>query len=257
MKAEGRPSLSNHFILFQRLPLIYARVPKVANTSVKAALTRLLEQPPKEGFRTTTDAFWRKGTNGETTMVDAEAALTHRSTHFIFSFVRNPFDRLVSAYNNKLQENDELSTAMQQMGLQQHMPFDAFVKIVADTTDQDLDVHLLPQSRILCADSLPVPGFIGLMEAMDDHWRLLRRRMRQFGLPPLGKLPTKNVRRGGTADLSHYFGKDALIDLALTRYRQDVELFYPNQPIDALARGTMTSEPTAWERLIEPVGSLA
>ncbi|MEB3319773.1 MAG: sulfotransferase family protein [Cyanobium sp.] len=241
MSSPDQPTLPEHYILFQRIPLIYARVPKVANSSVKAALTRLLEQPPEEGYRTTADVMWRRGTHGETCMVDARAAQLRRSSHFIFSFVRNPFDRLVSAYNNKLVENDHLSTAMQRMGLERHMPFQRFLEILMDTADADLDVHLLPQSAILCLDGVPVPGFIGRMEAMVDHWQLLRRRMRQAGLPPLGKLPTKNVRRGGNTDLSGHFHDPHLVDLALRRYRQDVELFYGDQDLERLAAGELSS----------------
>lgn len=230
-------TLEEHYILFQHIPLIYARVPKVANSSVKAALTRLLEQPPEEGYRTTADAMWRKGTHGETTMVDALAARQRRSSHFIFSFVRNPFDRLVSAYNNKLVENDHLSTAMQRMGLERHMPFERFLQVVADTADEDLDVHLLPQSAILCLDGIPIPRFIGQMEQMGDHWQLLRKRMRQAGLPALGKLPSKNVRRGDSDDVSNYFHLPRLIEIAYSRYQQDVDTFYPRQDIASLARG--------------------
>ena len=240
--------MSEHFIQFQNLPLIYGRVPKVANSSVKAALTRLLEQPPEEGYRTTADAFWRKGTHGETAMIGAEQALQKRSSHFIFSFVRNPFDRLVSAYNNKLIENDSLSTAMQRMGLERQMPFRRFLEVVAATADADLDVHLLPQSSILCVEGVPVPGFIGQMEAMAEHWQLLRQRMRQAGLPALGKLPSKNVRRTGGSDLSPYFNDDSLITLARDRYRQDVELFYGAHPLEQLARGQLGREPRPLER---------
>ncbi len=240
--------LGEHFILFQHLPLIYGRVPKVANSSVKAALTRLLRQPPEEGYRTTADVFWRRGTHGETRMISGEEAQLRRATHFIFSFVRNPFDRLVSAYNNKLVENDHLSTAMQRMGLERHMPFQRFLEVVNETADADLDVHLLPQSRILCANGTPVPDFIGQMEAMAEHWQVLRRRMRQAGLPPLGKLPSKNVRRGGDTDLSGHFSGDTVIELALRRYGGDVRLFYPNHDIEALARGQLTALPRPLEK---------
>jgi dermatan 4-sulfotransferase 1 len=243
----------DHFILFTRLPLIYGRVPKVANSSVKAALTRLLEQPPEEGFRTTADVLWRKGTHGETTMIDAAAALERRSSHFCFSFVRNPFDRLVSAYNNKLIENDHLSTAMQRMGLERKMPFRRFLEVVAATADADLDVHLLPQSSILCSGGVPVPGFIGQMEAMAEHWQLLRRRMRQAGLPALGKLPSKNVRRGGDTDLSDHFRDDTLMDLAHQRYRDDVRLFYGDHDLRLLARGQLSGDSRPLERLSHPV----
>lgn len=249
--------LGEHFIQFQRIPLIYGRVPKVANSSVKAALTRLLEEPPEEGLRSTADAFWRRGTHGETTMIDAETALLRRASHLIFSFVRNPFDRLVSAYNNKLIEIASVPGAMERMGLEKNMPFEGFLEVVADTDDADLDVHLLPQSSILSLDGTIVPSFIGKLEAMPEHWQVLRRRMRQWGLPALGRLPSKNVRRGGDTDLSTYFDSPRIIELALGRYLQDVEIFYPDQPIEELARGNLPNPPAIWERLPEPVGSLA
>jgi hypothetical protein len=258
MMAADTPAmaLGEHFILFEHIPLIYGRVPKVANSSVKAALTRLLEQPPDEGWRTTSDAFWRRGTHGETRLIDAETASQRRASHLIFSFVRNPFDRLVSAYNNKLIENDSLSGAMERMGLERGMPFERFLEVVIHTADADLDVHLLPQSTILCHEGVPVPSFIGKLEAINEHWRALRRRLRQWGLPPLGRLPAKNVRRDGNTDLSGYFHNPQLIDLVLERYRQDVELLYADQPLDQLAQGILTQSPAVWERWSEPVGSL-
>lgn len=243
-----QPDQGEHFILFNRLPLIYGRVPKVANSSVKAALTRLLEQPPEEGYRTTADALWRKGTHGETCMINAAEAMERRSSHFCFSFVRNPFDRLVSAYNNKLIENDHISTAMQRMGLERGTPFHRFLEVVAATADADLDVHLLPQSSILCVKGIPVPEFIGKMEAMGEHWQSLRQRMRQAGLPALGKLPSKNVRRSGESDLSQYFSNDQLIGLAWNRYRQDVELFYAEQQLEQLAHGRLSATAEPLER---------
>ncbi|MFO8236774.1 MAG: sulfotransferase family protein [Prochlorococcaceae cyanobacterium] len=250
------PALGQHFILFERLPLIYGRVPKVANSSVKAALTRLLEQPPEEGWRSTSDAFWRRGTHGETRLIDAEAASQRRASHLIFSFVRNPFDRLVSAYNNKLIEIAAPPAGMERMGLERGMPFEAFLEVVAGTADADLDVHLLPQSTILCREGVPVPSFIGKLEAMAEHWQQLRRRLRQWGLPALGRLPSKNVRRDGGTDLSDHFNSQRRIELALERYTTDVRLFYPDQPVETLASGTLTHPPAVWERWSEPVGSL-
>jgi dermatan 4-sulfotransferase 1 len=230
-------TLDEHFILFENIPLIYARVPKVANSSVKAALSKLLELPPNEDCRITADATWRKGTKGQTSMVNACAARRRRSSHFIFSFVRNPFDRLVSAYNNKLVENDHLSPAMVHMGLEQNMPFDRFLEVVAATPDEELDVHLLPQSSILCINGLPVPSYIGKLEDMDHHWQLLRRRMLQAGLPDPGNLPRKNVRRSDLSDLPQYFNTERRIELGANRYRDDLNIFYRTIDPGVLARG--------------------
>ena len=197
--------------------------------------------------------LWRKGTHGETQMINAADALERRSSHFCFSFVRNPFDRLVSAYNNKLVENNHISTAMQRMGLGLGMPFHTFIEIVSDTADADLDVHLLPQSSILCISGVPVPNFIGKLEAIPDHWLRLRRRMRQAGLPALGRLPTKNVRRAGDTDLSGYFNNDKLIERALARYRYDVQLFYPEHDLDRLACGELSGSAQPLERDRVPI----
>jgi hypothetical protein len=255
MRHIGGPNAQHdeHFILFMRLPLIYGRVPKVANSSVKAALTRLLDEPPEEGYRTTADSFWRKGTHGETCMITATAAMERRSSHFSFSFVLNPFDRLVSAYNNKIVENNHLSSAMQGMGLKLGMPFSSFLEVLADTAEEELDVHLLPQSSILCATGIPIPGFVGKMEAMAEHWKLLRRRMQQAGLPALGKLPNKNVRRSGDDNLRSYFQNDLLIERAWRRYRNDLELFYSEQDIDQMAHGRLSGAVLPLERSAGPI----
>ncbi|MBM5792427.1 MAG: sulfotransferase family protein [Cyanobacteria bacterium K_DeepCast_0m_m1_088] len=244
-------TVDEHFILFETIPLIYARVPKVANSSVKASLSKLLELPPDDDCRTTADATWRRGTHGQTRMVNVFDARRRRSSHFIFSFVRNPFDRLVSAYNNKLLENDHLSPAMERMGLERHMPFDRFLDVVADTADADLDVHLLPQSTILCIDGLPIPSFIGKLEAMDNHWQRLQRSMHQAGLPAVGNLPRKNVRRTDVSDLPAYFNSRSRIDLAAHRYADDLALFYGDCEPGQLACG----EPEANPAPIEPAGS--
>lgn len=230
---------SEHYILFQKFPLIYARIPKVANSSIKAALTRLLSKPPEESYRTTSDMMWRKGTNGETTMIEAHAAQQRRSSHFIFTFVRNPFDRLVSAYNNKIIENTHLSTAMRRMGLELNMPFQTFLEITCNTGDADLDVHLLPQSKILLHRNSLVPRFIGRMETMEEDWTILRRRLRQSGLPSLGRLPEKNIRRSGDNDLACYYCSDYLIQSTINRYNEDIKLFYGDQDVHELAKGNL------------------
>jgi len=159
-----------NFILFKDLPLLYGRVPKVANSSIKAALSRLLKTAPQEGIRTTSDSFWKTGTNGETSMLSNHEARMLRGTHFSFSFVRNPFDRLVSAYNNKLLELATIPGRMKAMGLRHSMPFGDFLEVVASTRDDDLDVHLLPQSSILCLNGELIPNFIGHLETMQEDW---------------------------------------------------------------------------------------
>ena len=228
-----------HFIRFRDVPLLYGRVPKVANSSIKAALCRLLKSPQDKGVRTTADSFWRTGTNGETSMLSNHDARMCRGTHFSFSFVRNPFDRLVSAYNNKLIELEQIPGRMQAMGLEHSMPFGDFLSVVAATSDDDLDIHLLPQSSILCLKGQLIPNFVGHLETMGQDWALLQQLLRRERLPQLGKLPAKNVRRNtNDRDVPRYFEDPGLVRIVAERYGNDLECFYGDQTTEQLIQGT-------------------
>ena len=225
----------HHFIHIKHLNLLYGRVPKVANTSIKAVLCRLLPQKPNRGIKTTSDRFWRDYTHQQTELLSPGQARKLRSTHFSFSFVRNPFDRLVAAYNNKVIEIEAPPLPMQRMGISHGMAFETFLEILSKSPAESFDVHLMPQSQILCAGERLVPKFIGRMEDMNYHWKILRRRMRRSGIIIAKDLPEKNVRRGGErASLRPYFSNTQLIDQVINIYGRDLELFYPKLSIDQL-----------------------
>ena len=227
-----------NFILFKDLPLLYGRVPKVANSSIKASLSRLLKTDPPDGVRTTSDNFWKTGTNGETSMLSNHEARMLRGTHFSFSFVRNPFDRLVSAYNNKLLELATIPERMKAMGLRHSMPFGDFLEVVASTRDDDLDVHLLPQSSILCLNGELIPNFIGHLETMQEDWVKLQQELSREGLPKLGRLPQKNVRRNSDhRDVPRYFQDPNFVRLVSQRYGNDLKIFYGNRSNEQLIQG--------------------
>ena len=227
-----------NFILFKDLPLLYGRVPKVANSSIKASLSRLLKTDPPDGVRTTSDNFWKTGTNGETSMLSNHEAMMLRGTHFSFSFVRNPFDRLVSAYNNKLLELATIPERMKAMGLHHSMPFEDFLEVVASTRDEDLDVHLLPQSSILCLNGQLIPNFIGHLETMQEDWENLQQELSREGLPKFGRLPQKNVRRQSDHhDIPRYFKDPNSVRLASERYGNDLNIFYGNCSNEQLIKG--------------------
>ena len=237
---------TKHFILFDQLPLMYGRVPKVANTSIKATLSGLLQEKPEKGMRSTSDSFWSHNTHGETKLITPQEAISKRGSHFCFSFVRNPFDRLVSAYNNKILELEDVTKPMQEMGLVHNMPFREFIACIVNTPDEQLDVHLLPQASILSIDGQVIPSFVGQIEHIQAHWKSLQQWMRKEGLPVLSSIPEKNVRRGDDhSDLPKYYSDPEIVRFVEERYREDVELFYKETSIQELISGTKvkTSEP--------------
>ena len=226
-----------HFILFRDIPLLYGRVPKVANSSIKATLCKLLNQQPNGGIKTTADRFWRENTHGETQLVTPQQARRLRSSHFSLSFVRNPVDRLVAAYNSKMLEIDDVPLPMKKMGLWHGMAFDEFIETVCKADPDLMDNHVRPQAEMLLSDNKLVPKFVGRMEHMNDHWRRLRRRMKLEGLPSLGAIPQKNVRREGRNDIRILFHSTALIDMVIERYEGDFNRFYSDYSVDVLLDG--------------------
>ena len=216
---------------------MYGRVPKVANSSIKSSLCKLLNTKPNGNIKTTADRFWNQNTHSETELISTRQARRLRTTHFSFSFVRNPFDRLVAAYNNKILEIEDVPGPMKQMGLYHSMPFEEFINIICQADPAELDNHVKPQAEILLTDNKIVPKFVGRLEHIDNDWRQLRKRMKLEGLPTLGFLPQKNVRRSSRTDIASYFNNTALIDLTLERYAVDFQIFYEPYNVSQLLGG--------------------
>lgn len=225
---------THHFIHFKKQKLLYGRVPKVANTSIKHALCSLLVETPTEGMKTTSDRFWREFTNNETELLSPLQARKLRKTHFSFTFVRNPFDRLVAAYNNKVIEIDHPPRPMQKMGIHHGMSFHDFVDIIVNNKPENFDVHIMPQATILCSGSQLVPKFVGRMEEMTSHWRYLRKSMNRNGIKIRKTLPHKNSRRSEKKSLHDYFESKDLILKVADLYRDDINIFYPDVSIEHL-----------------------
>ena len=224
----------HHFIRMKRHNLLYGRVPKAANSSIKAALCRLLSERPPKGTKTTSDKFWQHETNQETELITLRRARKYRRSHFSFSFVRNPFDRLIAAYNNKVIEIEAPPLPMQNMGITNGMSFDAFLDVLIETPFKHYDVHVLPQNQLLCIGNQIVPKFVGRVEQINEHWAELRDILARRGIDVMESLPQKNVRRSDRGSLQSYFTSDALIEKTMRIYGDDVRLFYNDVSVDHL-----------------------
>ena len=223
-----------HFIRFKQQRLLYGRVPKAANSSIKAAMCRLLSEGPPKKTKTSADSFWQNQTGNQTELITPERARILSVNHFSFSFVRNPFDRLIAAYNNKVIEIEEPPLPMQNMGITHGMSFETFLDILIDTPYKKFDVHVLPQSQILCIGNQIVPKFVGRVEQIDDHWADLRSILASRGIEVMQSLPQKNVRRSDRRGLQSHFSSDSLIEKTMKIYGNDVRLFYNDVSVDHL-----------------------
>lgn len=216
-----------HFVVIPDLKIAFGRVPKVANSSIKAALARHVEHDPDGPVKPTRDLFWIEATDGRTKMVSPQDAAALKD-YFVFAFTRNPFDRLVSCYNNKIVESKALPDNFAKLGFAKGMTFDAFAARIASIDDAGADTHFQSQASMLTVSGRIVPSFVGRFENLQDDWQALDTALFQHAGIRIGRLEKRNYRRGNTTDLKDYFASNETFALVRQRYADDFRLFYPD-----------------------------
>jgi hypothetical protein len=213
---------------------VYVATPKVASSSIKWALLPLLQEAdltPEEiaaqpqfphihrylrrvDVHLARDQFERRRRRGA------------YADYFCFSFVRNPWDRLVSCYLSKVAGPGPHPVRMRLGGrtgaFARGMPFAEFVRIVCDTPDERSNVHLASQTSILCdAAGALLPDFVGRFENLAADFAAVARRIAPERELPL---PARNPSGTGGRDYRAYYS-DADAARVGQRYARDAALF--------------------------------
>ncbi|MGH2760705.1 MAG: sulfotransferase family protein [Actinomycetota bacterium] len=196
--------------------LVYVKTPKVATGSVVAALTSFAagehavdEQRAIEQVAAATARYQRGAFAPEIRRL--------AKTAFTFSFVRNPLDRLLSAYTHqKRLRQVESKTIFVQHGIAFDATFPEFVESIAELPDDSCNVHVRSQHKFVCDADGPLVEYMGRFERLEDDWSVLQSR---FGLPGL---PIRHASDHRPYTESY---TPALARLAADRYRRDIELF--------------------------------
>ena len=195
------------------LGLAYVSIPKVACTSIQSTLVRsardvrMCRRLPARGRR-----------------------------HITFTFIRNPFERLVSCYRDKVlrfqshtghYHFDTRYSRILIRGLfgaefRADMSFADFVELVVRIPDWLADAHFKSQSAILAASGCRFPAFVGRFENLSGDWAELSR------AHGLGPLPHQNAG-GGCDTWANYYADLNTVDVVAARYARDLEgLGYEN-----------------------------
>lgn len=156
-----------------RLNAVYVNNPKVACSTIKLALQRAEAQVPDWQPRTSVHDHAASPllTWPALTMDNWTANLADR---FVFSFVRNPFARLRSAYLNKVYEPQKKGIHRVRAGFDaDYRPsFDEFVAAVCDTDPLQHDAHWRPQSLNLSVGRITF-DYVGRLEQFSDDWGVI------------------------------------------------------------------------------------
>lgn len=184
--------LMHGFHYSEKYKALYVEVPKCACSSIKRKIQNYEHGVPGEGLldignvhakRKNPYALPGYAFRNVKGLMDAGfvGALTSSSV-FRYSFVRNPYERLLSAYRNKLvkQGGDKIRAVNAMYGdsglsdeekRKLEVPFDAFIEFVLSHDDlSKMNVHWRPQVSMLAYDFLNY-NFIGRVEDMNRGWR--------------------------------------------------------------------------------------
>lgn len=199
---------------------VFVHVPKVATRSVRAAMGltadggELASTP--EGIREQ-DHRWAERFGRY-----ARAGAIRRlgRDNFVFSFVRDPLDRLYSAYNSKRRE------VARDHRLPPDISFPDFVEAVA-ALDDTCNRHVRSQHTFVADRSGLLVHHLGRFERLLEDWEVVRARA---GLAPL---PHVNPSRAG--DHAAMYTPE-LARIAARRYAKDIELLGYADAVAALTR---------------------
>jgi len=156
-------------------------------------------------------------------------------TYFLFTFVRNPFDRLVSGYTNKIISSSPIKPPLQHRTKSwraflendtddAHSPelFKTFVtKYIHQYTNAQLDVHFKPQNLLVEGFLKDRPlDFIGHIETFETDWNMLAER---FDLPRATITHANKSAERNTYET--YYRDDETIELVYEQYKDDIERY--------------------------------
>jgi hypothetical protein len=212
-------------ILLKPYSAVYIEIPKVACTRFKVAFAQLL-------------GISLEQTGGDPHPVcypslDPPATPTGSlyPGWFSFAFVRNPWDRLVSCYRDKIRgEVAGFTYFTSRPGVADclarfdafvpGMSFDDFVGAVASIPDEEADAHFRSQYTFVTNDAGDIGvDFVGRYERLLADFGLVQR---MIGLPPI-KLPRLQAARYPVR-YADYYSQRARRAVA-ERFARDIELF--------------------------------
>lgn len=195
------------WVHFPEYNIALAFMPKVANTSMKMAFAELKGMTQFSKSQIGIHSHFRGMSPQDISVFDCPK----------FIFVRNPFDRLVSAWQSKLIDKEK-HPSWDQYGMYHGMPFKEFAERVCEIPDEQSDHHFRSQTFEMkhngqYLNDLKVRQFEYLGTGWLDIQALIP------GLPDL------NVWGASHKEDYKLYYSEALINLVSVRYKGDLQKF--------------------------------
>lgn len=192
------------FKLFLERRCLFVHVPKAAGISIGYGL-------------------FGRHTGNHTTVSEYQIAFTKSEFDgmFKFTFVRNPWDRVLSAFmflKNGGRNKTDLAWSVKH--LSEFQTFEDFVKGFVDTKNIYSGIHFVPQYRFVTTHNLKIAvDFVGRFESITEDYNHISDVL-GFG----STLTEANKTREKADDYRRYYSSETA-DIVADAYKIDIELF--------------------------------
>lgn len=204
---------------------IYFFIPKVACSSLKIVMSELLNMKPPNPEKPL--AFPHKR---HFPFVKKEEIQVRYRDYFKFCFVRNPWDKLVSCYKNKIHADPNYNDKWFKNGVAEifwrygdlfrgGMSFEEFVDVVAQIPDKDADNHIKSQHLFFTDhQGNTAADFIGRFESLKEDFLEI---CKKIGIKE--SIPMPHLLKSNHAHYKTYYD-DNTRQIVSQRYDKDIKL---------------------------------
>ena len=206
LKQKNEVLSKSNVMISPRYKFIYLRNPKVANSNFCKSILKLDDT----SYYIT---------------IDKNEFGTLYKDYFVFSFVRNPWQRIYSAYKNKIcfpQKVIMIGYYISYSGLYHKMPFSEYIDFLFTDEGKDdyTDNHWVSQSELLSYKDKLICNYVGKLEEQDKGLDEIEKQI-NVRLEIEGHEKRNYKGKNGYLD---FYTKD-LINQVYKRYKKDCMIF--------------------------------
>jgi len=130
------------------------------------------------------------------------------------SWVRNPFDRLVSGWMHRVRNNNDAKG----YGISPKASFEDFINHICSVEDENLNVHFRQQTSFIAIQGKLVPDILIHLENLQEEWEQLRSKFNW-----LSSIRWHEQKTKGPGKYRKHYNKD-LIEKVRHRFEEDLDL---------------------------------
>ena len=228
-----------YILKFDSVKMIYFAIPKAANTSIRHFLSQFMGADPSISYKNIHQQIQWDGLNR------SEARMINKD-YLSFTVTRNPWDKVVSVYSNKIC-GDKFHKPLSKFGFSPDMNFKSFIDLLSKIPDKGNDIHLTSQWGLLQHQGKLLPQLIFDISELHKLEFLIKSWSSHNGVEASGniKVTNQSVLSNNFIDFmndqsfdhgkkSFFFmrAKDDLLsnknffkDKIYTRYKKDIDFF--------------------------------